>query len=284
MRFAVSVVVGMSAILFSSCTKTANKGAVPADQIVAHIGEDVVSKSEFENELHLSNIPVDRQTDPAAMKRVLGDLVLRKYLAQNARRLHLDQKPSLVMNINRAQEQVLASAVIATMIADKPLLEVDIAKYIKDNPARFAERQLFILEQISLEVGANSQVFIDANKAAKSLDEIDGRLALFGVPHSRSVVMVGSDDIPDEINETLQSRGDAEVLFTRSGNKATYISAHKARYPLEGEAAAVVARQALRNERIKADLVTVADAAAGVTKYERQYNALMNAKVPAPIK
>jgi hypothetical protein len=36
---------------------------------------------ELENEFRLANVPVDKQKDPETLKRVMTDLVTRKYLS-----------------------------------------------------------------------------------------------------------------------------------------------------------------------------------------------------------
>ena len=55
-------------------------------------------------------MPPDKQKDPAVVKRMLSQLVLRKYLLQQALAAKLDREPGVLLDILRSREQILASA------------------------------------------------------------------------------------------------------------------------------------------------------------------------------
>src|SRR5437763_9311341 len=57
------VVIGLCAMALAGCGKK-DQGAAVSGQVVAHIGEEVVTKQELENEFRWANIPPEKQKDP----------------------------------------------------------------------------------------------------------------------------------------------------------------------------------------------------------------------------
>ena len=84
MRFGrLAVIVGCCGIMLAACGKK-DQDAASSGQVVAHVGDQVVTTQEFENELRHANIAPDKQKDPELIKRVLSELVIRKYILQQA--------------------------------------------------------------------------------------------------------------------------------------------------------------------------------------------------------
>ena len=78
--------------------------------MVARIGDQVVTVQELDTEFRWANVPNDRRRDPDIVKRVLGELVTRKYLLHQAQEAKLDREPTVLLDLLRAREQVLANA------------------------------------------------------------------------------------------------------------------------------------------------------------------------------
>src|ERR1035437_10975918 len=195
----VTAIIGFCGLALVGCGKNADQGAASKGQVVAHVGNEVVTTQELENEFRLANIPPDKQKDPATLKQVLNELVLRKYLLQQALNSKLDREPSVLLDLLRARTQVLSNAYMSRKIAAKPISQADIDKFIASNPTKFSNRQLVTVEQIAFPIGANSQAAIDANKDAKSLEEVDQKLTSLDIPHGRSIGMLNSSDIPENL-------------------------------------------------------------------------------------
>ena len=107
-------------VALSGCGRGAdNQVAAPKGQVVAHVGNEVVTTQELENEFRFDNVPADRQKDPEILKRVLGNLVARKYLVRQALDSKLDREPGVLLDILRSRELVLANAAISRSVAGK---------------------------------------------------------------------------------------------------------------------------------------------------------------------
>lgn len=193
-------VAGCCGIMLATCDKKGPDGApVTAKQVVARVGNEVVTTLELQNEFRRANVPAEKQKDPETIRRVLRELVVRKFLLQQAIAAKLDREPTVLLDLLRSREQVLENAFLTRAVAAKAPSKADVDRYIADNPLKFAGRKLLSVEQIGFPLGAGSQSVIEASKEAKSLDEIDQKLTSAGIPHSRQINTLNSGDIPPDL-------------------------------------------------------------------------------------
>jgi EpsD family peptidyl-prolyl cis-trans isomerase len=262
--------------MLAACGKKGDQAAASRGQLVAHVGDEVVTTQELDNEFRWANVPADKQKDPDLIKRVLSELVVRKYLLQQALAAKLDREPGVLLDLLRSREQVLENAYLTRTAASKAPGKADVDRYIADNPAKFAKRKLLSVEQIGFPLGPTSQSVIDANKDAKSLDEIDQQLTSAGIPHSRQMGTLNSGDIPPDFYNSIEAKKADDVFFVRSGSNGVFfkVKDEEAR-PLEGEAAANLARQLLRADALKAEAGIATYSANLEAKYEGEYAKIM---------
>jgi EpsD family peptidyl-prolyl cis-trans isomerase len=262
-------------VVLSGCGKGAdNQAAAPKGQIVAHVGSEVITTQELENEFRLDNIPAEKQKDPATLKHVVGDLVARKYLVRQALDSKLDREPGVLLDILRSRELVLANAAISRSVAAKvsAISKSDIDKYIARNPSKFANRKLMSVEQIIFPIEPSGQSVVDATRDSKSLDEIDQKLTAMNVRHSRSMGSIDSAELPENLFDQMQQKKPDDVFFLRAGPNGVFIDvkSEEAR-PLNSEAAINFARQALRADLLKSEIGMASVAANLEAKYEGDY-------------
>jgi EpsD family peptidyl-prolyl cis-trans isomerase len=277
--YQLSVVLGLCAIVLLGCGRKeqASKG-----QVVARIGDQVITTQEFENELRLANVPADKQKDPAVIRQVLSEMVLRKYLAERAISAKLDREPSVLLDILRSREQVLATASVSRAVAAKPITQAEIDRYIADHPLKFANRRIFTADEVVFALEPKSQAVLDANKDANSLEEVDQKLTTMGVIHNRSVGVFNSGEMSDDLVNAVQARKADNVFFVRSGpNGVFFVVRGEEVQPLQGEVAVNVARQYIRADRLKAEAGMASVSANLDAKYEGDYAAIMNQQNPA---
>jgi EpsD family peptidyl-prolyl cis-trans isomerase len=270
-----AAIVGCCGLMLAACGKKDQAGA-PKGQVVAHVGDQVVTTQELENEFRTANVPPDKQKDPEVVKRVLGELVVRKYVLRQALAANLDREPGVLLDLLRSREQVLENAFLTRAVAAKAPGRAEIDKYIANNPAKFANRKLLSVEQIGFPFGPASQSVVDASKDAKSLDEIDQKLTSAGIPHARQMGALNSGDIPQDFYAAIEAKKADDVFFVRAGANGIFfkVKGEEAR-PLEGEAAANLARQLLRADTLKAEAGIAAYSANLEAKYEGEYAKIM---------
>ena len=207
---------------------------------------------------------------------MLGELVVRKYLVQQALNEKLDREPSVLLDILRSREQVLENAFLRRTVASKAPNKADIDKYVANNPWKFADRKLFNVEQIGFPLSLASQSVIDANKDAKSLDEIDQRLTSEGIAHNRQTGVLNSGEITQDLYNLIEEKKDIDVFFIRAGANGIFfkVKGEESR-PLVGEGAANFARQLMGMDALKAEAGIASYSANIEAKYEGDYARIM---------
>jgi EpsD family peptidyl-prolyl cis-trans isomerase len=269
-------------LALGACSKKSDVTAeAPKSQVVAKIGDQVVTVQELDNEFRLANVAMERRKDPEIIKRVLGELVTRKYMVKQALDAKLDREPTVLLDILRSKELVLANALATRDLTTKAgaISKGDIDNYIANNPSKFADRQLLSVEQISFQLGATSQAVIDATKEMKNLDEVDQKLTAMGVPHGRSSGTVSTGDLPQELIRAVNAHKDDDIFFIRSGPNGVFFKVtNQEPRPLVGAEAANAARQYLRQDIVKSDISMTSVAANLEAKYEGEYASIMHSE------
>jgi EpsD family peptidyl-prolyl cis-trans isomerase len=265
--------------------KTDVTAEAPKSQVVAKIGNQVVTLQELDNEFRLGNVTAEKRKDPDTIKHVLGELVTRKYLVQQALDAKLDREPTVLLDILRSKELVLANALASRDVTTKSssISKTDVDNYIANNPLKFANRQIISVEQISFPLSSTSQALIDATKEMKTLDEVDQKLTGMGVQHGRSAGAINSGELPQDLLNVIMAKQADDIFFIRSGVNGVFfkVTGQETR-PLEGEAAINAARQYLRQDIIKSEVGMTSVAANLEAKYEGDYAGIMGRDAVQP--
>jgi len=285
-----AAVVALCGFALLGCSKKVEeKTEAPKSQVVAHIGDDVVTTQELDNEFRLANVPTDKRKDPAAIRQILGELVTRKYLVRQALEAKLDREPTVLLDMLRAREIVLANAVGSRDLSKKSsaITKSDIDNFVASNPLKFANRQLVSVEEIVFPANATSQALVDATKDMKTLDEVDQKLTAMGIAHGRSMGALNSADVSPDFFNLMQAKQADDIFFIRTGPNGVFfkVKGMETR-PLEGEGAVNMARQLLRADLLKSEASMMAVAANLEAKYEGDYVNIMKQEPaqPAPQK
>lgn len=276
-----AAIIGICLFAPFGCSRNAGQVQEPGGQVVARVGNEVLTSLELDHELRLANIPAEKRKDPAILKQMLAELTLRKYLVEQAVTLKLDQEPNVLLDISRSREQVLANALMARKAASVSITASEVDHFIAQNPAKFANRLVLAIDQMRFALGPNIQEVIAANQAAKSLDEIDARLTSMGIPHNRSEGQLSQGDLPPDLAKALQSRKADEIFFARSGPSGMYFKVKSEKMlPFEGEAATNFSRQSLKADAMKAKVAAASAGARQETVYSGEYAKIMGTTNP----
>lgn len=121
-------------------------GRTTAPDAVATVNGDVVTQPALDQEVRESG---DGKVSRAAENDVLGRVVDRKLLAQEAAARELDRTPEFKLAEQKARE-VLLTEMLARKITDaaKTPTPDEIKAYVDRHPAAFAARQLLTLDQL----------------------------------------------------------------------------------------------------------------------------------------
>ena len=281
-RLAASI--ALCSIALMGCSKKAEEKAdVAKSQIVARLGEDVVTTQELDNEFRVAQVPADKRKDPAVVRQVLGELVSRKYLVRQALDAKLDREPTVLLDLLRARETVLAKAAASREVAKKSsaIVGSDVDAYISSNPMKFANRQVASIEQIVVPTNAASQDVFEATREMKSLDEVAQKLTALGIAHSRSTGALSSSDIPADVFDRIRQRQADDIFLLRGQPNSVFFKVNTVETrPLEGEAAARLARQAMQVDLARSEASLASVEAVLAAKYEGDYAEIMKIQAP----
>ncbi len=226
------ILIVVCGLALAGCSKKTDVTTeAPKSQVVAKIGNQVVTVQELDNEFRLDNVAVEKRKDPEIIRHVLGELVTRKYLVQQAIDAKLDREPTVLLDILRSRDLVLANALASRDVTTKNALvsKSDIDSYIANNPLKFANRQLLSVEQLSFPLSSTSQAVIDATREMSTLDQVDQKLTAMGVPHGRSAGTVSTGDLPQNLLSAVNAKKDDDIFFIRSGANGVFFKVTRSR-------------------------------------------------------
>jgi EpsD family peptidyl-prolyl cis-trans isomerase len=284
--FQIGIGMMLCTLLLLGCSKKEEQVAAPNSQVVARLDNDVITIQELDNEFRLANVPIDKRKDPSTIKQFLGEIVSRKYLARRALNEKLDREPTVLLDILRARDIVLANSVASRDVTTKTsaITQSDIGSYIAKNPQKFSNRQIFTIEQIAFPVGSNEQSVVNATKGLNTLEEVDQKLTSLGVSHNRSSGVLDSGDLPPDLFNLLQTKQAGNIFFVRSGSNGVFFHIKgQQSSPLEGDSAVAQARQLLRSELVKTEIGMAGVEAKLNAKYEGEYAKIMGDREPGKL-
>ena len=289
-----ALIIGVAALFLAGCGESKDKPGekaaaaapqLPASPTIAVIGPDEIKAYELANEMRVAGLPIGKdqqKPDDQITKRLVRELVQRKYLVQKAIAEKLDRDPAFLVESQRQREQLLATLYLQRAVADASISGSRVEAYQANHPLMFAKRQVLEVEQLSFPLAAAKKEIVDATKNAKNLEDVARVLKAAGVSFSRGEGELGSGDVPPEAFELMQKKAVDNVFFTARGQNGVFfvVKGFKPQ-PLTGEAAQQLAKRLLLNDvwREKANEKPPADL---TLRYEGDLERIMNLPDPAP--
>jgi peptidyl-prolyl cis-trans isomerase C len=180
----------------AAASAAATSAAVPADTVVLTIGSEKITKAEFEQIFQqiVSQMPPERRgaaQDPQAKRQLAEQLAELKALAQEARRLKIDQTPEAKSQLAMRDDQLIAG-----------LLYQQISKETKPSPA-------------------DLQAYYDGHK--NEWETVSARHILIRMKGSPVALKDGQKDLTDE--EAVAKAKDLRAKIVAGGDFAALAKA-----------------------------------------------------------
>ena len=268
-------------LMLTACWRQREGGAV--GQVIAHVGPDDITLQELQNELRVLNVPPDKQNDDAAVKSVLSEIAARKYVVQEAVAAKMDRQPTVLLDILRAREQVLAGAFVQREMGAKSagIGKGEIDNFIQAHPNQFASREEFDIDQISFQAPKEMDEIAAATKEFKTLEQVDAKLNELGIQHIRHPGAIDGGTLPDNLLASLKARKNDDIFFLRAGQGATFFKVLEIKpKPISGDDAQRLARRAIQQELLKTFSADTQKAALATAKFEGDYARVMSNATP----
>lgn len=276
-----SAVLGLLALTACGQQEPAAKTDQPG-QVIAKVGSEDVTIHELQHEYRRAGVTQDKVTD-AITKAVLEEVTRRKLLAQKARAAGLDREPTVLLDIQRSREQVLASALFQRDIQARVsgIGKSELDRYVNANPERFARRIRYDIDQMTFNAATIRQDFLDAIKDATSLDVVESKALESRIAYTRGVGALYSGEIPTELLSRLKARKESDVFFVRAGTTSSFFKVRaEVPDPLAGEEAQQRAQVLIRNETAQSEMQRKTDEVQ--ITYFGEYTKIMEKPAAAP--
>jgi EpsD family peptidyl-prolyl cis-trans isomerase len=238
-----------SGLLFVACSGGDKKP--DASQVVAKVNNAEISIHQVNQILRRQSGLKPEQMDQAS-REVVERLVEQEAAVQRAVKLKLDQDPVVMQELGAARREVLARA-YAMRLADaaaKPAPD-DIRKYYEANPGFFAQRRIFLLQDLQVQGdAAQLERLRDKVKAAKSMKEISDHMRSEKLPVKAGQLTEGPEALPSALASRLVTLRDGQaVMMPSPGGARIVVIAGSRAAPISLDQATPYITQLLEGER-----------------------------------
>jgi EpsD family peptidyl-prolyl cis-trans isomerase len=220
----------------------------PAGQVVASVNGEEITIPELNAEARARGLTIG--DNPELGRSLLGELVDRKLLAQEARKQKLDRTPDYLLARRRADEILLSQELLSASGDEaREITPDELAVVRKSNPRTFDERVMVQVDQITISSRIAPQMS-RAIESAKSLDSVASLLSARRIPFSRRLELWDSASISPETTQRLVASKGAGIVVL-PGPQGT-VAAHVefvASAPTPAAEQNQVARELLQSQR-----------------------------------
>lgn len=184
------VVAGVSAaLLLSGCDqiKKLTSGGKPAGQVVATVNGDEITGLELRSELGGFGSR-DPELMKAAQQQAIEQILMRKLMAQEARKAKLDKTADYSLQVHRGEEALLAGLYQRKLAAEvsQPSRQNGEA-YVAANPDKFANRRVLFVNQV---IAGPNKIAPERLRPLQTLDAVRGLLESEGVQFQENAVVL----------------------------------------------------------------------------------------------
>ena len=136
-----------------SSLEKAGRDEFKGDQVVAHIGNDVITLGELDEAIDaMPEWMRSAAEDPARKRAFLEQYVAEELIHRKAKRLELDKDPSVRKQGERAMRQLMIQKVLEDEIKAKvKISEDDVELYYRAHADRYGEKEAFKIRMMKVE-------------------------------------------------------------------------------------------------------------------------------------
>jgi len=206
--------IGMAALVLAPCLwlSACSKTSTAATQVVAKVDGEEISVHQINSVLSRAS-GVTPANLAKAKQDILAGLVEQQLAINLAVKNKLDRSPNVVQAIEDAKREIIARAAIEQITAALPKpTDEQAQKYYTDNPALFAQRRIFNLQEISLPKALPEMPAVrDKVASAKNMEELVNWLRTQNIKFGANGGTRPAEQIPLEILPKLHEYKDGQT-------------------------------------------------------------------------
>lgn len=237
--------VGAMALTLSGCDREAT------GQVAAVVNGEEITLQEINGELQGANLPegADRE---AAQRAALQRVVDRRVLAQAAREEGLDESPEYLLRKRQLDDALLLQLLTQNVEQTTGLPEqAEIDKFIADNPALFADRQIYTLDRIQFAAPMDMQK-LAVLEDDMSMSAVVASLENLGIDFQRGQSEMDSAQVGQERLDRIKALPDGEpFVVVENGIVYVAVVTGSRPAPIAGDQRRPIAVAALRREKLR---------------------------------
>lgn len=232
----------------------------PQAGAAATVNGDVISRADLAAEARGTGTGTD---DRASQRALLSEVVDRKLLAQEAVAQKLDQSPEFKAAERKARETLLAEALVARLNGGGEPGKAAVAKFVADNPAMFAAREVLSLDQLQVAAAAVDGAWL---RPANNLADAAAILQAHHVPFQRGHATADTAALPPPLLKVLTEHPNDPFAVPQGDKLVISQVTGRQRAPVPPEQANAVAAAELRRRALgQATASTLAELRAKAT-------------------
>lgn len=229
----------------------------PATQVAARVNSDEITVHQVNNVL--ARTPnIAPEAAERAKREILDRLIDQQLAKQQALLKNLDRSPAVQQSLEAARSEILARAYLDQIAAalPKPSPE-ETKKYYAEHPELFAQRRVYVLEEISAAMNDDAARELRARVAkARTLKEIAEWLQSQKIAFAPNRGVRAAEQLPLDLLPKLHAAKEGEILVIDAGNNRQVIRVAAARTEPVDEATATPRIQQFLSNRRAGEAVT----------------------------
>lgn len=257
-RIGLSVLALTLTALVSGCGDKMDTKDTAKTQVAAKVNKDEITVHQLNYELSkLGNLNPEQAK--LAANPVLVSLVDQQLLVQQALADKLDRDPLVMQSLEAARRKILAQALIQKMTANQAApSDAELSDYYNKNPALFAERRIYRLQEINVSVTpANVEQVKAQLQQTNNLGVFIEWLKSQKIPARAGQSTKTAEQLPLEILPRLHQMKDGQAMtFAGPGTFNVVVVAGSQTQPLTLEQAKPMIQRYLDNAK-KRELAAV---------------------------
>lgn len=259
-------------------------GGKPSGQVVATVDGEEITSLELRTELGGFGSR-DPNVMKAAQQQALQRIILRKLMAQQARKEKLDKSAEYTLQVSRGQETILAQLLqrkMASKLAQPTRAEAE--AYVEGHPEKFANRRVMFVDQL---IAAPNKIAPERFQPLKTMEEVKALLDTEGVQYQENAVVLDTLSANPRLVQGINALPPGEIFVIPQGSALLFNRVAESRsVPFRGDTSVAYAMSSIRQDRAQ-DLVTkqvvaMRKAAESKITYQPAYKPPPEKKAPAP--
>lgn len=248
-RHALACGVAALALLVTGCGDSKDKDK-PASQTAAKVNKEEITVHQINFILQQQRNLKPEQAE-AASRQVLERLIDQELALQKASEIKIDRDPRVLQQLEAARREIISRAYFEKVGAGAPAPKAEqVKKYYEDNPALFAQRRIYSLQEIAIQAKPEQLAAVRAQlDASKSMNDFVAYLRKNDIKFVGNQVVRPAEQMPMASLPTLMKMKDGDSIFTPTPDGAQIVMlAASRREPVDEERARPAIEQFLLNQ------------------------------------